>query len=346
MKNFTLGSDVFWLNNENTIERVTLKEYKLTINGGSYLVRTSKEEDVFISENELFDNKDDINPINLKDFFYIYPILDSDGLNGRRFPWSKQTYKYFSVYKVVGITDISIYTNDITLYLNIIPFGIIESKELTDLNIPISKIRKDSYFMEDDIIHSKAVIGFNSNLNKLFKKITYSKVNRNETSCKLVNGGGFSFDPAEKCINMNRLKYNSLLDDYIINSGIYTGNIFPSLYSCSGYYFDTINISNNKDYSINKNDNYKLITKVSSEKPKSINYKEMKNIECELTKEFTINFNSKIIEDFDVWNITNINPSQTLNIVDSLEKVMLKNERLEQTIVEYKKNIIQNSMLP
>lgn len=337
MKNFTLGSDVFWINNENTIERVTLKEYKLTINGGSYLVRTSKEEDVFISENELFDNKDDINPINLKDFFYIYPILDSDGLNGRGFPWSKQTYKYFSVYKVVGITDISIYTNDITLYINIIPFGIIESKELTNLNIPISKIENGSYFMEDYNIHSKAVIGFNSNLTKLFKKITYSKVNRNKTSCELVDGGGFYFDPAEKCINTNRLKYNSLLDDYIINSSICTGDIFPSLYSYSGYYFDKINISNNKDYSINKNDNYKLITKVSSEEPKSIDYKEMKNIECELIKEFTINFNSKIIEDFDVWNITNINPNQTLNIVDALEKVMLENERLKRQIDDNKK---------
>lgn len=337
MKNFTLGSDVFWLNNENTIERVTLKEYKLTINGGSYLVRTSKEEDVFISENELFDNKDDINPINLKDFFYIYPILDSDGLNGRGFPWSKQTYKYFSVYKVVGITDISIYTDDITLYLNVIPFGIIESKELTNLNIPISKIRKGSAFLEDNSIHSEAIIGFNSNLNKLFKKITYSKVNRNKTSCKLVGGGGFSFDPTEKCIDMGRLKYNSLLDDYILNSGIYTGNIFPSLHSYSGYNFDTINISNNKDYSINKKDNYKLITKVSSKKPKSISYKEMKNIECKLIKESTINFNSKIIEDFDVWNITNINTNQTLNVVDSLEKVMLEYERLKDKFMIVKK---------
>lgn len=338
MKIFTLGSDAFWLNNENTIERVTLKEYKLTINGGEYLATTSKEEDIFISEKELFDNKDDINPINLKDFFYIYPILDSDGLDGRGFPWSKQTYKYFSVYKVIGITDIIIYNNDITLYLNIIPFGIIESKELTNLNIPISKIKEGSYFLEDDTIHSKSVIGFNSNLTKLFKKITYSKVDRNETSCKLVGGGGFSFDPAEKCINVDRLKYNSLLDNYIINSGIYNGDVFPKLYSYSGYYFDKVNISDKCNYSINKNDNYKLITKVNSEKPKSIDYKEMKNIECELTKEFTINFNSKIIEDFDVWNITNINTNQTLNIVDSLEKVMLENERLKQTI-EKKYNI-------
>lgn len=330
-----LGSTVFWINNENKIERVVLKEYKLTLNGGEYLIERSslcENQEIFVSENELYENQNDIDLINFKDFFILEPIYESDGLNGRGFPWNKTSYTYFAIYKVVNITGISIYKDCYNMGINVVPFGIITSKELTYLDIPITRLKKDSSFIECKETHLQTIHGFNKNIAKLFKKITYNSVDMNKTSCKLVGGGGYSFDPNEKTIQTSYFEYNKSFEEFIVNANLKTDKIFPKLYYYNDETFHHIIASDNGDYSINEYTKYGnikkvvLVTKIDDDIPETITYNGIQNLKVILEKHGDINemHNSAVIPGLTIYNMKLV----TENALDIINSLNIKNEKL------------------
>ena len=329
MKNniLKLGSTVFWLNSENKIERVLLKEYKLTLNGGEYLIErllSDKTQDIFVSENELYENKDQIELINFKDFFVLQPIFESDGLNGRGFPWNKQTFTYFGIYKVLKINEM--YLNDLNDYsmrADIIPFGVIKSRELINLNIPITKLKKDSAFILCEDTHLKTIYEFNKNISKLFNKITYNYVNMNTTSCILTGGGGYSFDPNYKKVFSECIKFNKDLEEFIINANLKNDEIFPVLYNFKNLSFDDVEIANDKLYSINKISNgyeiekIMLVSKSDIVPTEIIKYNGIEDIKVILEKELEAKYYSELIPDLTIYSIK-IHTECAFNIINNL----------------------------
>ena len=328
-----LGSMAFWINNENKIERVILKEYKLTLNGGEYLVERllNNSENIYISEKELYESEDKIELVNFKDFFVLTPILESNGLNGRNFPITKQTFTYFGVYKVINIESIYLYKDSCDIEVNAVPFGLIKSKDLKDLNIPISKLQEDSPFLECKKTHVKTIYEFNKNILKLFKKITYNVVDRNTTSCGLIS----SFDPNSKKISNIRIQeYDKTLEEFIINANLKTDKILPNLIRHKDIFLDHTSSAHEESYSLKyfydkrKIEKLMMIVKSTETTPDNITHNGIKDLKVTLKKELDIKYDSKIISDISLYDVS-LNTDSALNAINDL---INKNEDLIKKI--------------
>lgn len=345
-----LGSMAFWINNENKIERVILKEYKLTLNGGEYLVERllNNSENIYISEKELYESEDKIELVNFKDFFVLTPIRESNGLNGRNFPITKQTFTYFGVYKVINIENIYLYKDSCDIEVNAVPFGLIKSKDLKDLNIPISKLQEDSPFLECKKTHVKTICGFNKNISKLFKKITYDYVNMNTTSCKLVGGGGYSLDPNSKKISNIRIQeYDKTLEEFIINANLKTDKILPNLIRHKDIFLDHTSSAHEEFYSLKyfydkrKIKKLMMIVKSTETPPDSITHMGIKDLKVTLKKELDIKYDSKIISDISLYDVS-LNTDSVLNAIDDL---ICEKKNLEEKINKLTKKLLKESKL-
>lgn len=336
-----IDSIAFFVTDTNSIERVKVKSYSITSIGGKYEVETKDGKIITVESSELYEKSEDIKIVKFNDFFYLDPILESDGLNGRGFPWTKRTYTYFAIYKVKELQKINLINdNEVNLTANIIPFGIIESKFIKDLKIPITDIKKGSHFLEDNSLHLKTIIEFNKNINMLFKKITYKYINMNSTSCKLVNGGGFAFDPNSSEPKMEWIKYNLDIEEIILRSPeLDIKNIFPNVTNFNSYRFDDNKIDKNEKYSLgiinDKKSKIKLITKDPTFIPKVINYKSI-NISCifEKEKEFEILKGSKLLPTLIVWDIKFIDAKYGLEAINRLTE---ENQKASEIIKKLNK---------
>ena len=196
-----LNTDVFWLSDENKIYKAKITGFSLDSNGGIYTIKLEDGGERQAYEEEVFKEEADIPEINFNNLFFLKPLLESNGLNGRGFPWSKEDYTYMIVSEIIRIDDFCPLDGDRKRFsIKIRNIGLISVSELKRNGIAPSKLKKDVPFFVDNIKHTKCVCDFNLKIGKLFKKITYNSINMNTTGCPLVGGGGFAYDSACKDI--------------------------------------------------------------------------------------------------------------------------------------------------